>query len=88
MRRLLGLLLVAACCHQPPPPPVTPQPGCLTEAPPAELSVKIAGPAQGCPPQFPVCLDVENALRLEHNIHLLHSYSEDAWTRCAPAKSK
>lgn len=87
---VLAPLALSGCCLFrttvcPTCPPTTE--ACLAAAPAAELPVPILGPEQGCPPEFPVCLDVDGALALEANVQAMRRYSREAWTRCGPTRA-
>ena len=84
----IGLSIVVAvsllgCCKQLPP-PETVKPACLLEPPPADLSVKFAGPEQGCPPPWVACVTASDALSLTLNVRAKDLWIAVAYAKCGP----
>lgn len=82
----IGML---SCCggHAPAPRPPAlelERRACLAEPPPEPHGLTPAGPEQGCPETWAMCLERDGALALIDYLATLRRYAADAWDRCGP----
>jgi hypothetical protein len=49
--------------------------------------MEIAGPDEGCPEAFEVCLDLENAGKLVRHLAAQKRWAEQAWEACKEEKN-
>lgn len=82
MKRIVLALVLANCATAPK--PIPPPPPCILAAPPAPPKIVLAGPADGCPAGFSVCLTTESAVALDAYIDALKDWSHNAWINCGP----
>ena len=79
---ILCAFVFGACCRYQRP---TQAPGgsCLSTPPPVLVAtIHLAGPEQGCPPEWAGCVSAEDGARLETHLRELSRYARDAWTLC------
>lgn len=58
---------------------------CLTEPPPQiRGNLNLAGPEEGCPEAFEVCLTMETALAFERHYLATKRWMNEAWLHCSP----
>jgi hypothetical protein len=73
--------LVCPAREQALPPPSA---ACVLAPPPTSEPLFLAGPDEGCPPNFAGCLDVDAGLALERNLNHDRRWIDEAWLRCGP----
>lgn len=80
---VLGIALSGSCSSKARPAPLPPLPGEVRKMPePLEMSIA-TGEAEGCPAQWAICLDDQNAALLEVYLGALQHYARQLSTSCA-----
>ena len=86
-KQLLGPVTIAfafnACCPKPPVTRLeTKYVGCLPDPPPEPEDIVLAGPEQGCPEKYELCVDAINAARLERYLRQVNRWMQQAAISC------
>ena len=61
---------------------------CLQSPPPVPPEIAIAGPEEGCPPEWEGCLNSQVAGKLGEYLSALQKWARDAYISCGPEKGE